>query len=126
MTAAGSDPAIYVSTVILLYVDLPDTPLSATLQDHAQARRLHDRGISLALVESAFLLASLRRLARPSDAPPLPPIRSLAYFLPVIEELLAQPMPENYLEYLRLKLRNLADRKLASADVQKNTFSHER
>ena len=126
MTAAGSDPAIYVSTVILLYVDLPDTPLSASLQDHAQARRLHDRRISLELVESAFLLASLRRLARPSDAPPLPPIRSLAYFLPVIEELLAQPMPENYLEYLRLKLRNLADRKLASADVQKNTFSHER
>jgi hypothetical protein len=126
MTAAGSDPALYVSTVILLYVDLPDTPLSASLQDHAQARRLQDRGISLALVESAFLLASLRRLARPSDAPPLPPIRSLAYFLPVIEELLAQPMPENYLEYLRLKLRNLADRKLASAAVQKNTFSHER
>ena len=118
MIAAASvpDPALYVSTVILLYVDLPDTPLSATLQDHAQARRLHDRGISLALVESAFLLASLRRLARPSDAPPLPPIRSLAYFLPVIAELLAQPMPENYLDYLRLKLRNLASQKPPSAD----------
>ena len=128
MTAAGSvpDSALYVSAVILLYLELPETQLSANLQDHAQARRLHDRGISLALVESAFLLASLRRLARPSDAPPLPPIRSLAYFLPVIEELLAQPMPENYLEYLRLKLRNMADRKLDSADVQKNTFSHER
>jgi hypothetical protein len=126
MTAAGSDPAIYVSTVILLYVDLPDTPLSASLQDHAQARRLHDRRISLELVESAFLLASLRRLARPSDAPPLPPVRSLAYFLPVIEELLAQPMPENYLDYLRLKLRNLAGHNPPSADVQKNTFSDDR
>jgi hypothetical protein len=126
MTAAGSDPALYVATIILLYVDLPDTPLSASLMDHAQARRLHDRGISLALVESAFLLASLRRLARPTDAPPLPPIRSLAYFLPVIEELLAQPMPENYLDYLRLKLRNLAAHKPLSADVQKNTFSDER
>jgi len=89
MTAAGSvpDSALYVSAVILLYLELPGTQLSANLQDHAQARRLHDRGISLALVESAFLLASLRRLARPTDAPPLPPIRSLAYFLPVIEEL---------------------------------------
>ena len=115
MTAAGSDPALYVSTVILLYVDLPDTPLSASLQDHAQARRLQDRGISLALVESAFLLASLRRLARPNDAPPLPPIRSLAYFLPVLDELLAQPMPENYLDYLRIKLRNLASQKPPSA-----------
>jgi hypothetical protein len=126
MTAAGSDPAIYISTLILLYVDLPDTPLSASLMDHAQARRLHDRGISLALVESAFLLASLRRLARPSGAPPLPPIRSLAYFLPVIEELLAQPMPENYLDYLRLKLRNVAAHKPLSADVQKNTLLDDR
>jgi len=126
MTAAASDPAVYISTVILLYVDLPDTPLSASLQDHAHALRLHDRGISLALVESAFLLASLRRLARPSDAPPLPPIRSLAYFLPVIAELLAQPMPENYLDYLRLKLRNLATQKPPSADVHKNTFSDDR
>jgi hypothetical protein len=128
MTAAGSvpDPALYVSTVILLYLELPETQLSANLQDHAQARRLHDRGISLALVESAFLLASLRRLARPTEAPPLPPIRSLAYFLPVIEELLAQPMPENYLNYLRLKLRSLAAQKPLSADVQKNTFLDDR
>jgi hypothetical protein len=126
MTAAGSDPAIYLSTVILLYLDLPDTPLSASAQDHTQARRLYDRGISLALVESAFRLASLRRLARPSDAPPLPPIRSLAYFLPVIEELLAQPMPENYLAYLRLKLRNPATHKPPSAEVQKTTFSDDR
>jgi len=128
MIAAASvpDPALYVSTVILLYVDLPDTPLSASLQDHAQARRLHDRGISLALVESAFLLASLRRLARPGDAPPLPLIRSLAYFLPVLEELLAQPIPEHYLDYLRLKLRSLAAQKPLSADVQKNTFLHDR
>lgn len=121
MTAAG-----YLYTVILLYLDLPDTPLSATRQDHAQARRLHDRGISLALVESAFLLASLRRLARPTDASPLPPIRSLAYFLPVLEELLAQPLPENYLDYLRLKLRNFAPQKPLSAAVQKNTFSDDR
>jgi hypothetical protein len=126
MTAVGSDPAIYVSTVILLYLDLPDTPLSASLQDHSQVRRLYDRGISLAIVEAAFLLASLRRLVRPADASPLPPIRSLAYFLPVIEELLAQPMPDNYLNYLRLKLRNLAAHKPSSAEVQKNTFSDER
>jgi hypothetical protein len=31
-----------------------------------------------------------------------PPIHSLAYFIPVIGELLAQPIPENYLDYLRL------------------------
>jgi hypothetical protein len=59
-------------------------------------------------VESALLLGSLRHLARPAGVPPLPPIRSLAYFQPVIQELLAHPEPDNYIEYLRLKMRRFA------------------
>ena len=35
---------------------------------------------------------------RPSDVPPLPRIRSLAYFQPVIEELLEHPVPDDYLD----------------------------
>jgi len=122
----GADAATYVAAVLLLYVDLPDTPLRASVQDQRQARRLHDRGIPLRLVESALLLASLRRLVRPADVPPLSPIRSLAYFQPVIEEPLAHPVPETYLEYLRLKLRRTAGEKIAPADVQKNTLSDDR
>ena len=34
-------------------------------------------------------------------ATPLGTIRSLSYFLPVIEELRRQPPPEGYLDYLR-------------------------
>jgi hypothetical protein len=126
MTASApqSDSAAYVSAVVMAYVELPETPLSASLQDHRQARRLHDHGIPLHIVESALLLGSLRRLIRPSDLPPLPPIRSLAYFQPVIDELLVHPMPENYLEYLRLKLDRLAVR--SASPVQKNTFSDDR
>ncbi len=128
MSAAnpGADAATYVAAVLLLYVDLPDTPLRASVQDQRQARRLHDRGIPLRLVESALLLGSLRRLVRPADVPPLSPIRSLAYFQPVIEELLAHPVPENYLEYLQLKLRRMVGQKIAPADVQKSTFSDDR
>jgi hypothetical protein len=48
-------------------------------------------------------------MIRPADLPPLPPIRSLAYFQPVIDELLAQPMPDHCLEYLRSKLNRIAD-----------------
>ena len=59
-------------------------------------------------VEAALLLATLRRLSRPSELPPLPKIRSLAYFLPVIAELQQQPLPDGYLDYLRLKLRKLS------------------
>jgi hypothetical protein len=47
-------------------------------------------------------------VVRPADAPPLPPIRSLAYFQPVITELQRQPLPDGYLDYLRLKLRRVA------------------
>jgi len=122
----ASDAATYVAALLVLYVELPDTPLRASVQDQRQARRLHDRGIPLRLVESALLLASLRRLVRPADVPPLPPIRSLAYFQPVIEELLAHPVPDSYLEYLRLKLRRMAGETIAPADVQKNTFSDDR
>lgn len=122
----ATDAATYVAAVLVLYVDLPDTPLRASVQDHRQARRLHERGVPLRLVESALLLASLRRLVRPADVPPLSPIRSLAYFQPVIEELLAHPLPGNYLEYLRLKLCRMAGEQFAPADVQKNTFSDDR
>ena len=124
--ATDSDPANYMAAVLILYVELPETPMRANVQDQWQARRLHDRGVPLRVVESAFLLASLRRLARPSDGPSLSLIRSLAYFLPVVDELLAHPAPDNYLEYLRLKLRQLTERKDGSAEVRKTTFSDDR
>jgi hypothetical protein len=120
-----SNPALYVSSVLTLYVDLPETPLRASAHDQRQARHWFDRGVPLAVVETALLLASLRRLTRPGDAPPLSRIRSLAYFHPVVEELLENPAPDAYLHYLRLKLRRVAD-KTQPNDVQKNTFSDDR
>ena len=122
--ANSSDPANYVAAVVSAYVELPDTPLRARTQDIACARRLHDDGVPLPVVESALLLASLRRIVRPADAEPLPSIRSLAYFRPIIDELLNQPLPEGYLDYLRLKLHNIAAR--LPAPVQKTTFSPDR
>jgi len=124
--APDSDPACYVAAVLILYLELPDTPMRTSVQDQWQARRLHDRNVPLRVVESAFLLASLRRLVRPGDGPPLSPIRSLAYFLPVIDELLAHPAPDNYLDYLRLKLRRASEQRGLPADVQKKAFSDDR
>ena len=120
-----SEPSVYTAAVILLYLELPETPLSASSHDHRMARRLYDGGVPLQLVESALLLASLRRLIRPADLPPLTPIRSLAYFQPVIDELLVHPMPDHYLEYLRLKLNRIAGQR-PPAEVQKITFSDDR
>jgi hypothetical protein len=125
MLDPASNPVLYISSVLTLYVDLPDTPLRANSQDQRQARNWFDRGVSLSTVETALLLASLRRIARPADVPPLPRIRSLAYFQPVVEELLDNPAPDQYLEYLRFKLRSVID-KVQTTDVQKNTFPDDR
>jgi len=119
-----TNPALYISSVLMLYVDLPDTPLRTNSQDQRQARSWFDRGVPLPIVETALLLGSLRRLIRPADAPRLSPIRSLAYFRPVIDELRDHPAPESYLDYLRLKLRQAAA--ALPANAQKSTLSDDR
>ena len=101
------DEAAYGATLIMLYLDLPDTPLRPSPQDQATARRLYQQGVPFSLAESALLLGSLRRLIRNSDLPPLAPIRSLAYFQPVITELQQQPLPNGYLDYLRVKFQQI-------------------
>jgi hypothetical protein len=108
MNSPQGDEAAFVATLLTLYSDLPDTPLRPSPADQTLARRLFTDAISLPLIESALLLGTLRRLTRPQGLPALPKIRSLAYFLPVIHELQLQPLPEGYLEYLRLKLRRLS------------------
>ena len=78
---------------------------ASAASDQWLARHFYQNGVPLDTVETALLLGSLRRLIRPSDSPHLAPIRSLAYFRPVIEELQENPAPENYRESFRLKLR---------------------
>ena len=129
--STDSDATRYVSTVLTLYLGLPETPLRPSAQDRRGAREFYDRNVPLPVIESAFLLASLRRLLRPADLPPLSPIRSLAYFQPVIAELLSNPVPDNYLDYLRYKFHRIASGKNIAngsppADVQKTTFSDDR
>jgi hypothetical protein len=113
--------ASYVTSVITLYLEMPDTPMRVSASDQWLARHLHQDGVPLETVETALLLGSLRRLIRPADAPRLAPIRSLAYFRPVIEELQENPAPENYRDYLRLKLRKVAETE--SADDRKTTLA---
>lgn len=99
-----TDLETYRQTVIDLYLRLPDTPRRLSRFDLRLVRQLWQRQIPLTTVETAFLLASSRRAVRRPDAMPLGPIRSLHYFMPVIEELLAQPAPASYLAYLRSKV----------------------
>jgi hypothetical protein len=117
--------------ILSLYQKLPETPERPSSRDCLCAYQLQQSGVPLTLIESAFLLGSLRRLLRPPDAPPLPPIRSLAYFQPVIEELLHTPISDTYVKYLRHKMQSFAGKKINRREslttiVQKTTDSDDR
>ena len=64
-----SNPALYVSSVLTLYVDLPDTPLRASVSDPWFARRVHNEGVPMHGVRTAPLLGALLRLMRAAEAP---------------------------------------------------------
>ena len=110
--------------MLTIYVDLPDTPLQASASDQWLARRLYDDRVPLHVGGDRFAPGIAAPLIRPADAPRLSAIRSLAYFRPVIDELRTHPAPENYLDYLRLKLRQAVA--TLSANVQKSKFSNDR
>ena len=99
------DQSTYRREVLTAYIALPDTPNRPRHFDRTVANTLYLRRVPLATVTDALILATARRTFRASDGPPLPPIRSLAYFLPVIDEILANPLPTAYIAYLTSKLR---------------------
>ncbi len=97
----------YVQRVLELYAATPTVLGYVRTADRRLAARLYDRGIPLEVVRTAFVYAAVRRLFRPYDAPPLPLVRSLHFFLPVIQEVFAEPLPAGYVWCLQFKLRHL-------------------
>ena len=98
----------YVRRVVEAYRKTPGTMGTVRRPDRLLAGQLFQRGISLSVVENALVLAAIRRLVRRTDGPPLGTVRSLAYFLPVIEEVLELRVSPNYFQYLRQKLQKIA------------------
>jgi len=94
----------YVRQVLEAYRKTPGTMGTVRRADRLLAAQLYQRGLSVKVIENALVLAATRRMIRPTDAPPLGSIRSLAYFLPVIEEVLQLRVSPDYFEYLRHKL----------------------
>src|SRR5207302_10110936 len=95
-------------SVLNLYTLVPGPSALPSSRDRFYAHQLQQRGLPLTLIETAFLLGSLRRLLRPPEASVLSAIHSLAYFEPVIEEVLHNPVPDTYIEYLRHKMQPFA------------------
>ena len=97
----------YVRTVRDLYLHLPHTSCRFSRSDRSLACDLYRRGIPLDIVRSALLLATARRVHPNSQAPSLPTVRSLHYFLNAIDEVLLQPLPHGYVQYLQSKIAEL-------------------
>ena len=90
------------------YRATPGTSGAVRRPDRLVAAQLHERGVPLEAVENAFVLAAARRILRPANAAPLGTIRSLAYFSPVIEEVLQLKVSQEYFQHLRQKLQRAA------------------
>ena len=76
----------YVRAVLDCYLSLPGTSTIASRHDRRCAQQLFQRGVSLQVVKSAMVVAVARRTLRRGG--PLPRVRAVHYFLPIVEELL--------------------------------------
>ena len=111
MKRPADQERLYLEAVLVTYSSLPGTPWRPSRQDRRLARDLCRRGVPLRTVRTALLLAAARRTLR--SGPPLPPVRTLHYFLPAIEEVLEQPPDPGYIDYLAAKLKPFASQKSA-------------
>jgi hypothetical protein len=97
-------PEEYVQRVLAAYRSTPGTTGTIRRPDRLLALELYERGVPLMVIENAMVLAAARRLIRRVGAPPLNTIRSLAYFIPVIEEVPTLRVNPDYFQYLRHKI----------------------
>lgn len=105
------DPALdrgqYVQRVLDDYRQTPTCAGRVRPEDRRLAHHLYDQRIPLCLLKAAFSLAAMRRLYRPFHAPPLAPVRSLHYFLPILDEIRKQDIDPGYIEYAHWKVRHV-------------------
>src|ERR1700682_4738682 len=97
----GRSQEEYIRQILEAYRQTPGTMGIVRRPDRVLAVQLYQRGVCASVIENAFVLAVTRRLTRPADAPPLGTIRSLAYFLPVIEEVLGLRVSADFFPYTR-------------------------
>jgi hypothetical protein len=94
----------YIHKALHAYRRMPGATGVVRLNDRLLAANLYDRGVPLCAVENALVLAAARRIVRSPDSPPLQPIRSLYYVLPVIDEVLSVRISQDYYRYLQVKI----------------------
>ncbi|HEY2975845.1 MAG TPA: hypothetical protein VGJ48_25245 [Pyrinomonadaceae bacterium] len=105
MVSLQLDSQQYVKQVIECYCRTPGTLGRARRSDRHLAAAFYERGIPLSVIRDALILATGRRTLRDPTSPTLPPIRSLHYFVPIIDELTHTPLDPDYIRYIECKLK---------------------
>ena len=99
---------IYVDAVRECFLGLGCGDAKFGAADVAAARDLQQRGVPLAVVEDAMLLAASRKYMSWFEGKGMEPIQSLAYFKEIIVEVQDKPFAPGYSAYLRKKVRELS------------------
>jgi hypothetical protein len=95
----------YLAAVIRLFLAQPDAPARTSRDDWRVAQTLYDRNVDLAHFSHAVRLATLRRL---TATRPLTPVRSLAFYRHVLDQLAPDELESGYIDYIatRYQLAN--------------------
>lgn len=91
MTSDAAARDRYVQAVLDLYRTVPGVLGRVRRADRDLADRLFHNRVPLSAVRNAFIVAAARRIRNNAFATPLPPVRSLHYFLPVLREVIERP-----------------------------------
>ena len=73
------------------------------------AKQFYQRSIPLDVIYGAMFLGACRKYESWLNGGPSEPIRSMAYFEPLVAEVQEKPLPDGYSGYLRGKLRRFAE-----------------
>jgi hypothetical protein len=108
-SSESSDLQEYVESIRECYEKLGCTSGKLNFAGIEIARQFHRRSVPLDVVHGAMLLGACRKYASWLNGGPSEPIRSMAYFEPLVDEVQSNPPPDGYSVYLRGKLRRLAE-----------------
>jgi hypothetical protein len=100
------DPgARYAREVLRLYRATPTVLGHVRRADRLLARQLYDQGVPLYAVRNALIIGTARRVLHNAFSTPMPPVRCLHYFLPLVREILERPPGYREIEQLLAQLR---------------------
>jgi len=97
----------YVDEVIRLYRATPSVLGHVRRADRLLARRLFEQQVPIHVIRDALVLGAARRILHNGFSSPMPAVRSLHSFLPLVREVLDRPPGHREIDQLvsRLRLR---------------------